>query len=274
MSVRGSEELRVSILSDPPGIADFGATRRAVVSIHVGASVEIGCRRDGRYHRGLGIHGDIDIIPPGTPSHWELKDKDTALLLAISPSLLGRAAEESGADATKIQISNRFQIRDPQMEQIGWALKAEMEADYSGGKAYFDSLSLALTTALLKRHSSTVVDASRYRYGMSGCRLRKVLDYIEENLSRDLSLQEIADVAGLSVSHCKTAFSRSAGTPIHQYIIQRRVERAKELLAREGISISQVAAETGFTHKSHLAFHTRRTYGLSPTGLRRRISGN
>lgn len=274
MSVRGPEDLRVYILSDPPGITDFAATRRAVVSIHLGTSVEIGCRRDGRYHRGLGIHGDIDVIPPGTPSHWELKDRDTALLVAIPPGMLGLAAEESGADATKIQITNRFQIRDPQMEQIGWALKAEMEAGYPGGKTYSDSLGFALATALLNRHSSAVGATSRYRYGMSGCRLRKVLDFIEENLSRDVSLQEIADTAGLSVSHCKTAFSKSVGSPIHQYVIQRRVERAKELLAREGISISQVAAQTGFTHKSHLAFHTRRVYGLSPTGLRRRISGS
>jgi AraC family transcriptional regulator len=93
-------------------------------------------------------------------------------------------------------------------------------------------------------------------------------------LNRELSLKEIAEVAGLSVSHCKTAFSKSVGAPIHQYVIRRRVERAKQLLAKEGLSISEVAAAVGFTHKSHLAFHTRRVFGLSPTGLRRLVSGS
>jgi AraC family transcriptional regulator len=273
MTPRSMEDLRVYLLSDPPGVTDYPGSRRAVVSLHVGASVEVGCQRDGRYHRGLGVHGDIDIIPPGTASRWELKERDSSLILAVSQTLLSRAAEESGGDPEKIQVANRFQIRDPQMEQIGWALKAEVEAGYPGGRVYFDSLGLALATSLLARHGSGGGEVSRYKYGMSGRRLRTVLDYIEDNLSRDLSLKEIADVAGLSVSHCKTAFSKSVGAPIHQYVIQRRVERAKQLLSREGMSVSQVAAETGFTHKSHLAFHTRRVYGLSPTGLRRRGSG-
>jgi AraC family transcriptional regulator len=246
--------------------------------MHVGASAEIGCRRDGRYHRGLGVHGDIDIIPPGTPSRWELGGTDTALILAVPQNLLALAAEESRADPGSIQIVNRFQIRDPQIERIGWALKAETEAGYPGGQIYFDSLAFGLSTALVKRHSSLMEaaagEAARYTYGMPGRTLRRVLGYIEDNLSRDLSLKEIADVAGLSVSHCKTAFHKSVGSPIHQYVIQRRVERAKQLLAKEGLSIGEVAAAAGFTHKSHLAFHTRRVFGLSPSGLRRRISGS
>jgi AraC family transcriptional regulator len=274
MIMRSDDELRVYLISDPPGVTDYPGSRRAVVSLHVGASVEIGCQRDGRYHRGLGVHGDIDVIPQGTPSRWELKDRDTALILAVPQKMLDLAAEDCGTDPTTIQVANRFQIRDPHMEQVGWALKAEMEAGYPGGRTYFDSLGLSLATALLERHSSVVGAAARYTYGMSGRRLRRVLDYIEDNLNHDLSLKEIANVAGLSVSHCKTAFSKSAGAPIHQYIIQRRVERAKQLLAQAGMSISQVAAEAGFTHKSHLAFHTRRAYGLSPTGLRRRVAGS
>jgi AraC family transcriptional regulator len=272
MMVHGRDELRVFLMSDPPGVVDSPAVRRATVSIHVGPSVEIGCHREGRYHRGLSVHGDIDVIPPGVPSRWEIKEKDTALILAVPHRLLSLAAEASGADPAKIQIANRFQIRDPQMEHIGWALKSEMEAGYPGGRLYFDSLAMALAASLVERHGSGVALA-HYKYGMSGRTLRTVLGYIEDNLNRELSLREIAEVAGLSVSHCKTAFSKSVGTPIHQYVIQRRVERAKQLLAQDELTISQVAAEAGFTHKSHLAFHTRRMFGLSPTGLRRRAAG-
>lgn len=113
-----------------------------------------------------------------------------------------------------------------------------------------------------------------HRYAMTGRTLRRVLDYIEENISRDLSLKEIAGVVGLSVSQCKYAFSKSVGLPIHQFVIQRRIERAKQLLAEDSLSISQVAEQAGFTHKSHLAFHIRRVYGMSPTGLRRQIGSS
>ncbi len=269
MGFTHDDELRVYLLHDPAGVTEYPGTRRTVVSLHVGASVEVGCRRDGRYHRGLGVHGDIDIIPPGISSRWELKALDTALNLALPPSLLTLAAQESGGDPAKIQIVNRFQIRDPQIEQIGWALKAEVESGGPRGKAYFDGLAVTLATSLLDRHSSGSGATVRYDYGMSGRKLRRVLDYIEENLGQELSLKQIADVAGLSVSHCKAAFSKSVGAPIHQYVIQRRIERAKHLLTQHEMSVSQVAAEVGFTHKSHLAYHTRRAFGLSPTGLRR-----
>jgi AraC family transcriptional regulator len=119
-----------------------------------------------------------------------------------------------------------------------------------------------------------VMEPHRCKYGMSGYRLRRVLDYIEDHLSEELSLKAIANVAELSVSHCKYAFSMSVGSPIHRYIIQRRIERAKRLLAENVLSISQVAGQAGFTHKSHLAFHTRRAYGLSPSSLRQQLIGS
>ena len=129
-------------------------------------------------------------------------------------------------------------------------------------------------SSTLDCHTSEREDAHPYKYGMSGYRLRRVLDYIENHLSEELSLKAIAGIAGLSVSHCKYAFSKSVGSPIHRYIIHRRMERAKRLLAENVLSISQVAGQAGFTHKSHLAFHTRRTYGLSPKHLRQQLIGS
>jgi AraC family transcriptional regulator len=103
---------------------------------------------------------------------------------------------------------------------------------------------------------------------MCGRRLREVLSYVEDNLGRELSLKEIADVAGLSVSHCNTAFLKSVGMPVHQYVIRRRVDRAKTLLGEGKLSISQIAVEAGFAHQSNLAYHVRRLLGVSPLSLR------
>jgi AraC family transcriptional regulator len=261
-------ELKVLLLSDPAGILVSPASRRTTVSIHVGTSVHIGCRRGGQYHCGLNVHGDIDIIPPGIVSRWELKEKDTALILSVPASLLSMTALQCGVDPARVEIVNRFQMRDSQMEHIGWALKAEMESGYRSGRLYFDSLGTAMAACLLDRHSS-VSHATRIdNQGMSGRRLREVLSYVEDNLGRELSLKEIAGVAGLSVSHCNTAFRKSVGMPVHQYVIRRRVDRAKALLTEGKLSISQIAMEAGFAHQSHLAYHVRRLLGVSPLSLR------
>jgi len=96
-----------------------------------------------------------------------------------------------------------------------------------------------------------------------------VISYIEDNLESELSLAEIASVAGISVSHLKTLFRHSTGTPVHQYVLRRRVERAKQLLQDRSLSIAQVAFATGFAHQSHLARHMRKILGTTPAVVRK-----
>jgi AraC family transcriptional regulator len=104
-----------------------------------------------------------------------------------------------------------------------------------------------------------------------GAQLKQVIGYVEDNLSHDLSLKELAAVAGVSVSHIKTTFREAVGLPVHQYVIHRRVDRA-QLLLREGkLPISRIAAETGFSHQSHLSYHLRRVMGVSPSESARRF---
>ncbi len=258
------------LLTDPPGKVEIPAVRNLFVAIHSGRSVYMACQRGGQKHRGLLVHGDIDIVPPYTPSIWEPQDKDTALILSLDALLLEEVAQDSGIYADRLEFVNRFQIRDPQMEKIGWAFQSEMESSYAGGRVFFDSLSTALAACLVARHSSRARSTVTPKGGMGGRRLRQVLSYIEDNLARDLSLSQIAEVAGVSVSHCKMIFRQDMGVPVHQYIIQRRVERAKVLLHEGKLGVSEIARDTGFAHHSHLATHMRRLLGASPKVIRDR----
>jgi len=260
--------LWVRLHSDPAGIVEVAARRNPQVVIHSGPSVYVACKRGGQRHSGLSVHGDVDIVPAGMPCRWELREKDTALLLDVPRSLLGTIAEQSGLDPGRVELVNRFQMRDKQIEHIGWALKAELDLGFPNGNLYTDSLATALGVHLLRRHSDIQFESETLKGGLSGQRLRRVLSYIEDNLSADLSLTEIASIAGISVSHCKSVFRDSIGAPVHQYVLQRRVERAKVLLSEGQLTISEIALETGFSHQSHLAYHVRRILGVSPTAIR------
>ena len=273
VSPRPYEEVRANgfrlrVISDPPGLLESPAVRSTCVSIHIGPSVHLNCRRGAVSHSGTAVHGDIDIIPSGTPSIWELKERDSALIMAVAPELLNVTAEEFGLDPRYLEIRNRFQVRDAQLENIGWVLKAEMESGYPSGKLYLESLAVSVAARLVGCHSSRPVDAGMRKGGLSDRRLRQVLSYIESNLGREMSLGDIAAVAGLSVSHFKGLFRQSVGVPVHQYVIRRRVERASSLLRENKLSISQIALETGFAHQSHLAHHMRRLLGVSPRSVR------
>lgn len=260
---------RVSLLTDLPGLVEVPGQEYNRVSIHVGPPVEVSCHRAGRHHCGTSVRGDIHIIPADTPSAWDVRGKDTFLTLSVSPSLLKRVAKELGHDPDGIEIRNRFQVRDTQLENIGWALKEEMECGYPSGQLYFDSLAAAVTTRLIRYHSSKSVDVKRPNKRLSDRRLRQVFVYIEDNLAENIALSDLAAVVGLSVSHFNVLFREAVGLSPHQYLIRRRIERAKDLLGEGKLSISQIATESGFAHQSHLARHMRRMLGVAPKALRK-----
>jgi AraC family transcriptional regulator len=264
-----SDLVRVILQLNGSGVIESSELAGPVVVVHVGSPVRVECRYGPKSHVGLTIHGDVDVVPAGVPARREMRETDTALLIAIAPTLLNRVAEELGHEMNAVQLQSRFQIRDPQIEHIGWALKAEIEQGYPGGSLYMDSMATALAVQLLRRHSSLPSQRPLADGGLPPRKLRQVLSYIEDNLRRALPLQAVADAAGVSVSHLKVLFRRSLGLPVHQYVVRRRVDRAA-LLIREGkLTISQIAMETGFAHQSHLAMQMRRILGVSPSHLRR-----
>lgn len=210
--------------------------------------------------------GDMDLMPAGYADSWREDDDNTSLYIAIAPRLLRRTAEEIGLAAGHAQLDLRHQFRDAHIEHIAWALDAERRTGYANGNLYMDSLGTALAVHLLRRYGAEPTPRAD---GLAPRRLRRLRDYIEANLEQPLSLDELAAVVGISTSHLKTQFRHATGVPVHQYVIRRRVERARELLERGDLPISQVALEAGFAHQSHLARHMRRLLGVAPAALRR-----
>ncbi len=265
-----ADGIMVQLRSDPPGILDLPGFPSVLVAIHVGPAARVSCRRGDTSHTGSAVHGDIDIIPAGTAARWEMHDaNDTALIVSLPAPLLDAVTEEYGHDARRVEIRNRFQVRDLQLESICWALKTEMEAGFPTGRLYSDSLAIAVASRLITFHSSIANLASNKSDGLNGRRLKQTLAYIEDHLAEDLSLSRVAAIAGLSSSHFNALFRAGIGLSLHQYVIQRRVEQAKILLRRSRLSVTEVAVATGFSHQSHLARHMRRVAGLAPGDLRR-----
>ena len=158
-------------------------------------------------------------------------------------------------------------FRDPRIEHLCWALKHEVESDDPLGRLYADGLGLALATHLLRiaRHQGGRRGPARLSQG----RLRRVIAFIDENLSHDLSLVELARVANVSPSHLKTLFRDAVGLPLHQHVIRRRVRYAIDTILREDLPLSELALRAGFANQSHMARWMRRIAGLTPSDVRR-----
>lgn len=253
------------------GLTEIGAVPYAIVCMHLGPSVEVTCIRGGRMRHGREVAGELDIIPARTPSAWEAKQAGTTLSMRVPDDLLRAVAADIGLDPANIDLADRFQLRDPVLEHIAWAIKADLESGSMSGRLFRESLSNAFAARLLQRHNRRSLPMRDTHGGMSAWKLKLVVTYIEDNLESDLSLQEVSKVAGISVSHLKTLFRQSTGVPVHQYVLRRRVERAKLLLQDDGLSIAQVAFAAGFAHQSHLARHMKRLLGVTPAAARKEL---
>ncbi|MEN9566964.1 MAG: hypothetical protein RLZZ69_2160, partial [Cyanobacteriota bacterium] len=91
----------------------------------------------------------------------------------------------------------------------------------------------------------------------------QVKEYLQTNYAVNTSLSQLAALTHLSPFHLSRIFCQSVGLPLHMYLTQVRIFRAKKLLA-SGIAIAQVAQEVGFAHQSHLNRHFKRIIGVTP----------
>ncbi|MGH7754660.1 MAG: helix-turn-helix domain-containing protein [Vulcanimicrobiaceae bacterium] len=225
---------------------------------------------DGVSSQRLQISGDIDVVPAGTPIAWKDEGSTSFVSVRLRPLLVRAAAEGMDIDPDRAEIVPQFQLRDPLIEHILWALKAELECETPLGRIYAESLGLALAAQLVRRYAALAPRPRRS--GLPKLRLQRVLDYVRENVAADLSLAELASVAELSQSHFKVLFRNALGMPVHQYVIRQRVEHATELLLKGRLPLSEVALIAGFANQSHLARSMRRITGTTPREMIRRTS--
>jgi AraC family transcriptional regulator len=236
------------------------------VSMQVGRPLLVTSRCNGETLRRLQVPGDVKIVPPGVPRVWETESATIKLSMYLSPTLMFSTAEAMGVDPDRVAIAPRLHVRDPRIEYIGWAVKAELEAAEPLGRIYGDSLGIALASHLLRAYAP--VAAQRDNDRLPRRRLTRVLGYVRANIASDLSLAELAKIAGVSPSHFKTLFKETVGMPVHQYVIRRRVEYAAELLQAGDCALADVALQAGFANQSHMARCIRRMLHVTPAGLR------
>jgi AraC family transcriptional regulator len=151
----------------------------------------------------------------------------------------------------------------PLLAVIG-ALQAELKSGGPGGPLLAESLGNVLAVHLLR-----LVAPARAGLPVDGVlpkhKLRAVIEYIHGRLDAELSLDHLAAVAHMSAYHFSRLFKNSTGLPPHQYVISRRVERAKELLReRRRPPLSEIATEVGFADQSHFTRHFKRLVGVTP----------
>ena len=234
-------------------------------------SAPIQARRtlDGRIHHEQVVEGDIVITPAqvGHRSCWNAEHD--FIVIAIASDVFARAVDES-AEPSNVELVPHFATSDGLVLQIGLALKGVLENNPQGSRLYAETMANALAVHLLQHYSARQPILRDYNGGLSRHQLRQVIDYINGHLDRDLGLAELAKIVQMSPHYFTRLFKQSTGLTPHQYVIHRRVERAKELLLNGELTIAEVAYSVGFANQSHLNRHLKRLLGVTPRYIRHR----
>jgi AraC family transcriptional regulator len=214
--------------------------------------------------------GSISLVPAGSPALWRWSGPKDTLNIYLEPGLIERvAAEVFGFDPARLTVPPLDSLDLPHLRAAMAAVDAELTACGAGGSLAAESLANVLAVHLI-RHVSAPRRTARGRDGMlPRGRLRAVVEYVEEHLDASLTLGQLAALARLSPYHFARQFKAATGLPPHQYVIMRRVERAKQLLQGHGdVSLAEVAAHAGFSDQSQFARHFKRIVGVTPGQFR------
>ncbi|WP_058186598.1 helix-turn-helix domain-containing protein [Terracidiphilus gabretensis] len=161
-------------------------------------------------------------------------------------------------------IMVRGGARDVVLGHLVGALEEVFGRDSSPQQLVVESLCNATAVYLAQRYGVFPLKISQYRSGLTPDRLSRVLDYIEEYLEYDLSVMDLAGVACLSPYHFGKMFKRSTEQSVHQYVIARRVERAKTLLTSQARPLVEIALAVGFGDQSQFTSAFRHQTGTTP----------
>lgn len=236
------------------------------ISVHLNETAIIKEQRlDGHLQSDSFSIGDICITPATTPVSVRLHAPWEIMGLYLEPTSI---TQLTAVDAESIQLVPQFKLQDPLIHQMAIALKTQLSSPGEWNRIYVESMATAFSAHLLQHYSTRKPKEESDSQGLSVTRLKQATEYIHEHADQNPSLIEIAQQVSLSPYHFSRLFKQSTGLSPHQYLIDCRITQAKQLLKTTALSISEIAAQSGFTDQSHLARHFKRQFGVPPSQFR------
>ena len=226
-------------------------------------------RFDGHTVRVVNLPGSLALEPKGFhfDVHCVRARRAPQWILDLDQATFGQRIQEA-VHGGSVELKPHFNLSDPQLVSLCRLLQADLEAGCPTGPLYGELVSAALAIQLTRRCSVNAAEVPSSRGGLSPGRLRRVFEYIEANLDVNVRLDTLAREVGVSAFHFSRLFRQSTGSSPHQYLLRRRLDRAKTLLRQPDVSLAEVSASTGFADQSHFTKVFRQFTGVTPSEYR------
>ena len=268
----GWRSLYAAIIEEAPFDVIEPAVGHPFLIYHLSRPTEVTRKIEGaQSERSLIGPRRICLTPGEAVTQWEHSGHPEILQVYLRQSLYEAAVSEMyGCDPTSAEIVPRFATVDPLLEQLAIAIASALKDGTAEDGLYIETLAQTLAVHLARTHSSRSRPVRMPKADtISGPKMRRLIEFIEQNLDSDLSLETMAAEVIVSPRYLPRAFKTAVGQSPHRYVLARRIERAKELLRGTDMPVVDVALASGFSSQSHLSNWFIREVGVSPAAYRR-----
>ncbi len=256
-----------AVWTHAPVVAEVQSLEQHALVLHLAGSTLVEKWTDGRHAGHRSRIGSVSLVPAESRSIWALRGWSRVAHLYVDPARLAGVAASWGQAHTAL---GDFFAED---DAVSAALVRQMLALARSGlldALAHDELMAQLLPHLLRRYpAGRPAPAACAKLGLTGATLKRLFAHVEEHLAQPLRLAQLAALARLSEDHFVRAFRAAVGQTPHQYVLERRIDHTKRLLATSALPVVDIARAGGFRGASHFAAAFRQRVGATPTDWRK-----
>ena len=244
-----------------------------IVAFNLKGAPTVEWKRGTRFSRFQAQPGELLITPTGAGNSIRQLHPNVAFTCGLSPDRLQSLAEQEwNAHGSPIEFVEAYN-RDAELWTLGQRLAARLRSPIPGSRLFAETLVTQIAIKLLWNYSSLPRPNATAVEKLTDPRLRRVIDYLHGSFGDEISLDGLAEVAGLSPNYFLHAFKQSTGKTPHRYLTELRIARACELLQDPHRSIVDISLAVGFSSQSHLTTVFRRFMKTTPAAYRQEVLG-
>jgi AraC family transcriptional regulator len=265
----GWEGLKLRGYSTPPQDLQFPMMCDYALLSYGSRSTELHRRTQGRWqshHVGPGV---VSVLTRAEESHWRWDERLDAIHVYLPyDTLADVAAEVFERDIADIELHDILGADDAVLSDAASRLANETRVGGLGGRLYVEALRCQICVHIIRNYATMTFREHRCSGGLSRTECKMVIEFIEKNIGRTISLADLAGLLQLSVFHFSRKFRREFGCPPYAYVLQQRLKHARRQLRNGNVPLKVVAANSGFADQSHMTRLFRRMLNVTPAEYR------
>lgn len=253
-----------------PSDVEVPAMRDFIIISYRRGSTRMERRVDDAWTRTQCAPGDISLLTRSQVSHWHWTDAIEVSHVYLAETLVSSVANEMmDRSVAEVRLHDVLKVRDPVVTAAVQSIAMEATQKSIGGSLYVEALATQLVVHMLRSYATVTLREASGKGRLSPTQSRRVMEYIQAKLHEPLSLEAMADVAGLGVWSFSRRFRENFGCAPHAYVIGQRVHHAQRLLAQGVMSVKEIASVCGFADQAHMTRVFQARLHTTPAAVRR-----